>query len=124
MTCDNANKFSNIIAHAGDEMKWNNALIYTTIWSYAAAAVSAMLGYPAMEADIFMQTALYFAMALLLFIALSRKEIRPYLAGLYGCLAMISFSGIQKWISYNGTTSLGPWMALWDLALAIALLET
>jgi len=105
-------------------MKWNNALIYTTIWSYIAAAVSAMLGYPAMEADIFIQTALYFALALLLCVALSRTEIRPYLAGLYGCLAMISFSGIQKWISYNGTTSLGPWMALWDLVLAIALLET
>jgi len=45
------------------------------------------------------------------------------LAAVYGVMAILSFSGIQVWIHYAGDKSvLGPAMAAWDLALAIALL--
>lgn len=40
---------------------------------------------------------------------------------MYGIIAMLSFSGVQTWINYHGVTSLGPYMSLWDLTLAVSI---
>lgn len=107
-------------------MKWSKALIWATIWSYFAAAVAALGGSPAMEGiPAPYQAIFYTLMGIILYAQLhyENNTLAIILTALYGFLAMLSFSGVQQWINYYGTTSLGPWMALWDLALAVALAD-
>ncbi len=108
-------------------MKWSRALVVATIFSYFTAAVAAVMGYPANVGILPSVQALIFGlMGMFLAITLSGKQ-RSLNAGMsivYGILAALSFSGIQVWIDYSGSgASLGPWMALWDLAVAVALLD-
>jgi len=109
-------------------MKTGESFVYATTFTYLAAAAASLLGYPAMEGIHPMLQALgYGGFALVLNYARSHPEnrdLRMALAALYGGLAGMSFSGIQKWKSYAYVDGvMGPAMALWDLALAVALLE-
>jgi hypothetical protein len=105
-------------------MTWMKALIYTTGFSYLGAAIVAFMGLPVQDnvsplGQALMQATLFVA----LFTSLKYSLFRLPLAALYGVLATLSFSGIQTWINYAGDRSiLGPSMAAWDIALAIALL--
>ena len=113
-------------------MKWNKALIYTTIISYLTAlVVTGILRIPVMEGvPLLAQTLTFLVFGGLLLQSLNPRGLNPQsqdllcaiMASIYGVLAPLSFLGIQKWINYYGTLSLGPYMAIWDLALAIALL--
>jgi len=106
-------------------------LLLVTAWSYAAAAVLALSGWPAMEAignevisPIF-QACIYACLAALLAFSWTSRAPRwllHALAGFYGASAGLSFMGIQRWISYaDAGDLLGPAMAAWDLAVALAL---
>lgn len=56
------------------------------------------------------------------FSQLFRGDARDVMAAFYGVVAMLSFSGMQNWVNYNGDSSLlGPLMSIWDLTLAVAL---
>ncbi|MHA2220169.1 MAG: hypothetical protein ACXACY_30170 [Candidatus Hodarchaeales archaeon] len=107
-----------------DNMTWMKALIITSCFSYLGATVVSLMGLPIMEhIDVFTQSINYLVMFTLLLLALRYNVLRIPLAAVYGVLAMLSFSGIQVWINYAGDKNiLGPAMAAWDLALAIALL--
>lgn len=109
-------------------MKTGESVVYATTFSYLAAAAASLLGYPAMEGvHPVLQALGYGGAALALNYARTHPEnrnLRMVLAALYGGMAAASFSGIQKWKSYaNADGVMGPAMALWDLALAAALLE-
>jgi len=108
-------------------MKIEESFVYTTTFSYAAASILALIGFPALEGiDPILQSLTFGFAAIVLNYARVRPEkrfLRKILAAIYGGLASASFGGIQKWRSYaNGYGFLGPAMALWDLALAVALL--
>ena len=108
-------------------MKWSRALIFTTIFSYFTASAAALMGYPANAGiDASIQALIFGVMGLLLsFCAVQdRPQLSASLSIVYGILAALSFSGLQVWIDYSGAgASLGPWMALWDLAMAVALAD-
>lgn len=111
----------------------SSGLIYITVFSYLAAAIATLAGFPVMKGigplmvNTATQGAFYLAMAILLGYAFIHPEIRTLrytLAAVYGILAMLSFSGIQVWINYAGSNAyLGPAMALWDITLALVLLK-
>jgi hypothetical protein len=105
-------------------MTWMKALIFVSSFSYVGAAVVTIMGLPLMGyVGLSTQALNYFFMSTVLFLALRYEVLRMPLAAVYGVLAILSFSGIQTWIHYAGDNSvLGPAMAAWDLALAIALL--
>jgi len=69
------------------------------------------------------QIILYTLSALGLAFSSKIKWLKPILAANYGVVAMLSFSGYQFWINYGGPTSLGPFMSIWDLSLAIAIMS-
>ena len=110
-------------------MKWSRALLLVTGFSYVGAAFLTMAGYPP-EATLPLplQILVYLCLGLLLFVASIFRDTSTFinylLAALYGVLAVTSFSGIQKWVNYNGSSDfLGVAMAAWDLAVAVALLD-
>lgn len=96
------------------------------MFSYVTALVFLLFGYSALDGiPTTAQAFMFGVMAILLFeinINPSLTKTRYVAAIIYGVMAPLSFLGVQKWNNYHGTTSLGPWMALWDLALAIAIL--
>lgn len=109
-------------------MKTGESVVYATTFSYLLAAVASLLGYPAMEGlHPMLQALSYGGLAFALNYARvhpENRDLRMALAALYGGLGMASFSGIQKWKSYAIADGvMGPAMALWDLTLAVALLE-
>lgn len=107
---------------------WSDALIYASGFSYIAAAVATLGGYPALDPGFlptWLQITFYLVMPLLLAVSQLSKPLRGVLAAIYGMVAMLSFSGVQPWVNYHGDSSLlGPAMAAWDLALAVALLHS
>jgi len=112
-------------------VRWNTALIYTTTASYLACAVVTILGIPVIEdMPLLAQTLILITLGIGLSLTLQPRRINKQshalltvvMATIYGLLAPLSFVGIQKWINYYGTLSLGPYMTLWDIGLAIALL--
>lgn len=110
-------------------MKWSRALLLVTGFSYISAAFLTCVGYPP-EATLplHLQILGYLCLGLLLFVASVYKGsiyfLNFSLSILYGALAVTSFSGIQKWVNYNGSSDfLGVAMAAWDLAVAVALLD-
>jgi len=115
--------FSNIIIER--RISWNEALIYTTCFSYLTATLFSINGYPAIRIDFiptYVQALFYLVMPILLILSRRYRPLRWSLSGLYGFLAITSFSGIQPWVTYSGDSSfLGPMMALWDLALGVSL---
>ena len=106
------------------KMTWMKALIFTSCFSYLGATVVSLMGLPVMgHIGVLSQSISYLVMFTLLLLALRYNFLCIPLAGVYGVLAMLSFSGMQVWINYAGDKNiLGPAMAAWDLALAIALL--
>jgi hypothetical protein len=108
-------------------MKPAKAFMWATAWCYFAASLAALLGYPA-EGSLppIHQAALYLLLGIALMTLIFRgksRVLRFILSALYGVLAGLSFSGIQKWINYNGSSDyLGVAMAAWDLALAVAIM--
>ncbi len=108
-------------------MRWSEALIFASIFSYVAAAATTLMGYPSQDPGLYsssLQIAFYLTMPLLLALSRSYRPLRVVLAGVYGVVAMLSFSGVQRWVNYNGDSSLlGPAMSVWDLSLAVALLD-
>lgn len=108
-------------------IRWNNGLIYASSFSYLAAAIATFIGYPSQDprfVPISLQIAFYIVMSILLVASQLNRPLRWALAGVYGAVAMLSFSGVQRWINYHGDSSfLGPAMAAWDIALAIALMD-
>ena len=106
------------------KMTWMKALIYTTSFSYLGAAVVTLMGLPVQDnVSPLGQALISAAFFVALLTSLKYRLFRLPLAALYGVLAGLSFSGIQSWINYAGDRSiLGPGMAAWDIALAIALL--
>ena len=110
-------------------MKWSKALLLVTGFSYIGAAFLTCMGYPpeATFSPVF-QIMMYLCLGILLMVMSVFKMrvdfINYPLAALYGVLAGLSFSGIQKWVNYNGSSDfLGVAMAAWDLAIAVALLD-
>ncbi len=105
---------------------WNEAFIYASGFSYLAASASSLVGYPAISAAFLpdkIQAAFFFVMFITLSISKLNKKLRWGLASFYGMSAMWSFSGLEPWVCYNvAGYNLGPAMAAWDLALAVALL--
>ena len=100
-----------------------------TGFSYIGAAFLTIAGYPP-EATLplHLQILGYFCLGLLLFVVSvcrnTSTSVNYLLAALYGVLAVTSFSGIQRWVNYNGSPDfLGLAMAAWDLAVAVALLD-
>ena len=108
-------------------VKWNDAFIFITGFSYVGAAISTIIGYPPQD-TLYVSTQLQVAMYIVCFLFLSftkiYKPLRWFLAGSYGMMAMWSFLGVQRWINYvNPSANLGVAMAAWDIILAIALLS-
>jgi hypothetical protein len=107
-------------------VRWGDALIFTSSFSYVSALIAAVLGYPAMRPDafpVYLQGILYVSMFFLLLLSFLDRRIRWVVAAGYGLSAMLSFTGLQPWVSYMGDSQLlGPAMAAWDLLLAVALL--
>jgi hypothetical protein len=107
-------------------VRWNNAFIYASSFSYLAAALTTLMGYPIMDSMILPvspQVAFYLVAFLLLLASEVLISIKWVVVGLYGMTAMLSFSGLQPWVCYLGETNLlGPIMAGLDMALAVALL--
>ena len=83
-------------------------------------------GYPPMTGlSPFVQSIGYILAAVILsvYFTYNNTILGGILAIIYGILAVLSFSGVQQWINYNGASDyLGVAMALWDLVLAVAIL--
>jgi hypothetical protein len=110
-------------------LKWSRAFLLVTGFSYIGAAFLTVAGYPP-EATVppSFQLVLYVFLGILLMVMSvfkGRVDFINYpLAALYGVLAVTSFSGVQRWVNYNGSSDfLGVAMAAWDLAVAVALLD-
>ena len=107
-------------------VRWNDAFIYASSFSYLAAALATLIGYPVMDSrllPLYLQVGFYLVAFLLLLTSRVLSSMKWVVAGFYGMAAMLSFSGLQPWICYAGDLYLlGPIMAGWDLALAVALL--
>ena len=104
------------------KIQWNQALILTTAFSYATAMVYSFFSPTPILVNTPNEGIIFGIMGIILVGCLFFEVVRYFSMALYGMLAPLSFLGVQKWNNYHGTTSLGPWMALWDLALAIAIL--
>jgi len=111
----------------GRPMKWSEAIIYATVFSYVTAAATTFTGYPLQDPATYssiLQVAFYVVMALLLILSRRYRLLRPAMAAVFGVVAMLSFSGVQRWVNYNGDSSLlGPLMSIWYLTLAVALMS-
>ena len=105
-------------------MNKSEAFIYVSAASYLGAAAVTVAGFPPMAGiSALAQGVSYIAAAILLSYYIDTPVYGTLLAAIYGVLAMLSFSGVQQWINYNGASDyLGVAMALWDLALAVAIL--
>ena len=105
-------------------MRWSQSLIIISSASYLGAIVLVLVGYPPVMglSDRF-QLLYYLFGFLTCFITLKYKQTGYFFAFLIGFFAFLSFSGVQVWINYDGDLSLGPFMALWDIALGLALLD-
>ena len=115
----------NDLREGTNHIKWNDALIYVSAFSYLAAAIATTIGFPPMNPEKItssVQILSYFIAFSLLMACEFYPNLRFALAGLYGMLAMWSFSGLQQWVNYFGSEPLGPPMAAWDLILAVALI--
>lgn len=108
-------------------MKWSSSLIFVSIASYVAAILCVLvLGRPLLDnLPVHLEVFGYMLMMVLLIVSLrgTHPRINLLVSFLYGFIAMFSFSGLQQWINYYGDLSLGPFMTLWDLVLAIAVLD-
>jgi hypothetical protein len=105
-------------------MKWSHGLIFASIFSYVSATIMTLLGFPPQSGlSSSIQVIYYVAAIIVLPLSLKYRSLRVFLAIGYGFVAMMSFSGVQIWINYDGNLALGPYMAVWDLALAVAMLE-
>lgn len=108
-------------------MRWSKSLIMASIFSYVAAAATAILGYPPIDPAFIpplIQAMFYALMGIALLLQFRVRQLKPAVMILYGLAAMLSFSGLEPWINYAGSNvALGPAMALWDLALAVAVME-
>lgn len=105
-------------------MRWSEALVFTSLFSYIGAIIITLLGYPPLSnVDILVQIIFYLLCVSLLYSSLEFVKIRKYLAAAYGLGAILNFSGVMVWMNYDGNLALGPYMALWDIGLAIALLD-
>lgn len=105
-------------------LKWNHSLIYVSIFSYITAIIMTVMGLPPLvNMSSFTQIILYSLSVLGLALSSKIRWLKPILAANYGVVAMLSFSGCQLWINYDGNLSLGPYMSLWDLSLALALMS-
>jgi hypothetical protein len=105
-------------------MRWSEALVFTSIFSYIGAIIITLLGYPPLSnIDVLIQIIFYLLCVFSLYSSLEFVKIRHYLAAGYGLGAILNFSGVMVWMNYDGNLALGPYMALWDIGLAIALLD-
>ena len=106
---------------------WNDAFIYTSSFSYLAAIISSLCGYPIMDPKIiptFTQITAYYLLFILLQFSGMSAKIRILLAAGYGIAAMLSYNGLLPWMNYYGNNALsGPFMAAWDLAIGMALIK-
>ena len=98
-------------------------VIVLSIFSYLTAAVASLLGYPAVKGDPHLQGLSYLIIALVIWIAVlyDNENLKLALTALYGVAAMLAFSGIVVWNNYDGTLSLGPYMAAWDILLGVCI---
>lgn len=105
-------------------MNWSKALIYVTSFSYLGAVTTSIGGYPLLtNISPYIQTLGFLSLFFILLSSLKYRKMKWVLSAMYGIAAILSFSGLASWASYYGGPSLvGPAMAAWDLALAIALL--
>ena len=107
-------------------MNTQKAFLLVTAAGYGFASVAALLGYPAMEnVNPLIQAVGYAVQGVALAASAQYPGFKPLkyvLATVYGGLSVASFSGIQKWKDYAGGQPLQPAMALWDLAVGVAVL--
>ena len=107
-------------------MNKSEAFIFITSFSYIGAFAATKIGYPPMVGPSpLIQCMIYtlFAVALFVYYINRNATLGIILSIIYGVLAGLSFSGIQQWINYSGSSDhLGVAMALWDLVLAVAIL--
>jgi hypothetical protein len=105
-------------------MKWSQGLIFASIFSYVSAVIMTLLGFPPLSGlSISIQVIYYVGAIIVLSLSPKYRLLRVFCAICYGIAAMMSFSGIQTWTNYDGNLALGPYMAVWDLALAVAMLD-
>ena len=106
---------------------WNDAFIYTSSFSYLAAIISSFYGYPMLDPTIIptlTQILGYYLLFILLQFSNMSRKIRLFLSAGYGIAAMLSYSGLLPWMNYYGNPLLsGPFMAIWDITLAMALMK-
>ena len=110
-----------------DIKSWNDAFIYTSSFSYLAAIISSFYGFPIMDPNIiptFTQIIGYYLMFILLQFSGTSRKLRLCIAAVYGMAAMFSYCGLLPWMNYYSNSILsGPFMAVWDLTLGMALLK-
>ena len=104
-------------------MKWSQSLILISAFSYFGAFIMLLLGYPSMLGPSYQLQLVWAISGTVFCLATLKYKKLGYLGILYGILAILSFSGIQVWINYDGGYSLGPYMALWDIVLGMAMLD-
>jgi hypothetical protein len=105
-------------------LRWNHSLIYVSVFSYLTIIITTLMGIPPLarmsSTD---QLVLYSLSAIGLTLSSKIQWLKPILAANYGVVAMLSFSGYQIWIDYVGDLNLGPYISLWDISLALALMS-
>jgi hypothetical protein len=105
-------------------MKWSKSLILLSSASYFGAILLTLFGYPLMaNMNSLNQVLYYFGGLSGCLLALKYERVGHIFAIAYGIIAIASFSGVQVWMNYDSEMNLGPYMAAWDLALGVALLD-
>jgi hypothetical protein len=105
-------------------MKWSLGLIYISLFSYLGAVLMTVLGYPPISGvSEWLQVFYYFLGAFLCYLGIRFKKLGYVIGMMYGVFAMFSFSGVAVWLNYDGESSLGPYMALWDISIGVAMLN-
>ena len=102
-------------------MKYTEAFISATIFSYIACIFLSLTGnppilnYPALQ-----QSIIYTAFMALLIACIRIKEtiLRRCCGAVYGFIAMITFAGNVQWAGGTGASLA---MALWDLCLGVTM---
>ncbi len=105
-------------------MRLSRAFLITSIFSYTCALLLVLKKVVVTEPSPFDDYGWQIALFLLIILIYSIRDNRFNIiwAGVYGCLALLSFTGVVTWITPYGVKSfwMNLFMALWDLAIAIS----
>ncbi len=107
----------------GSLMRWSRAFLLISVYSYLALLVFSGLRITILDLPMILSVGGSLLAALLIATTVKYPQVGTYFAVFFGCIAMLSFSGIIQWVSYYTSTIMtGSMMATWDIVIGVCML--